>query len=60
MRRISASERFEVGGRGAFGYGGLKARDLLVEIQQLGKDGRFLREFLRTFDSSLPGHLPVT
>jgi hypothetical protein len=32
----AANEReecFEVGGRGAFGYGGLKARDLLIEVQ---------------------------
>ena len=50
-------QRFQIGGRGTFGYGGLKARDLLIEIQQLGQDGRLLREFLRTFDPPLPGHL---
>ena len=52
-------EGFQIGRRGAFGYGGLKARDLLVEVEHLGQDGRLLCEFLRTFHPPLPRHLPV-
>ena len=52
-------QRLQVGGGGAFHHGGLKARDLLIEVQQLGQNGRHLREFLRTFDPPLPGHLQV-
>ncbi len=61
--RGAADEReegSEIGGRGAFGDGGLEVRDLAVEVEEFGEHGGFLREFGSAFDAALPGHLPVT
>ncbi len=45
VRRMSASNAVEIGGRRALGDGGLEARDLLIEVKEFREDRGLVREF---------------